>query len=108
MSTIEKNNTPTIILTSNAWLFAAISALLTLVTIGVWWAWIRLQAFIAKRKNEIQISPLKIVWTAESIRLLVKRQRLVIRPRLSLFLASRLPTSLPLFSSLRVYVDMPQ
>lgn len=33
-----------VIVSSNAWLFAAVSVPLTLVTLAVWWLWVRFQA----------------------------------------------------------------
>ena len=52
-----------VIVSSNAWLFAAVSVPLTLVTLAVWWLWVRFQAYesgVDKRR----VSFWKALWRA--------------------------------------------
>ncbi len=65
VTTQSHDNTNTVELTSNAWVFAAVSVPLTILTIVIWWAWIRFQASIANRKRNIGIAPLNTVYTAQ-------------------------------------------
>ena len=53
-----------VVVSSNAWLFAAISVPLTLCTILIWWAWTRFQAIQDRRRNgNTEVSPLRRVLT---------------------------------------------
>ena len=53
-----------VVVSSNAWLFAAISVPLTLCTVLIWWAWTRFQTIQDRRRNgNSEISPLRRVLT---------------------------------------------
>ena len=48
-----------VIVSSNAWLFAAVSVPLTLITLAVWWLWVRFQAHESGVHKKLSSS-----WTA--------------------------------------------
>ncbi|KAG8534358.1 uncharacterized protein KY384_001202 [Bacidia gigantensis] len=65
VTTNSRKDVNTVVLTSNAWLFAAISVPLTLVTLFIWWAWIKLQGRSSMKWTNQRITPLSKIWTPQ-------------------------------------------